>query len=137
MSEDHSIPIVLEMEGINYWQARPDLWNWGMADKPGYDPENRKNVEWSSWSPEDAVKVGWRNWGSQHRVLPMPNLSSPEYLEACYTELNHLIRSEEHTSELQSLMRLSYAVFCLKKKTRTHRPSKKEIDNTTHASNNH
>src|SRR3546814_6290503 len=28
-------------------------------------------------------------------------------------------RSEEHTSELQSLMRTSYAVFCLKKKTRT------------------
>src|SRR3546814_4044483 len=29
------------------------------------------------------------------------------------------IRSEEHTSELQSLMRISYAVFCLKKKKRT------------------
>src|SRR3546814_8486058 len=29
-------------------------------------------------------------------------------------------RSEEHTSELQSLMRLSYAVFCLKKKTNHH-----------------
>src|SRR3546814_5944961 len=29
-------------------------------------------------------------------------------------------RSEEHTSELQSLMRISYAVFCLKKKTKTH-----------------
>src|SRR3546814_2541544 len=28
------------------------------------------------------------------------------------------LRSEEHTSELQSLMRLSYAVFCLKKKTK-------------------
>src|SRR3546814_3772851 len=28
-----------------------------------------------------------------------------------------LFRSEEHTSELQSLMRISYAVFCLKKKT--------------------
>src|SRR3546814_10347886 len=28
-----------------------------------------------------------------------------------------MIRSEEHTSELQSLMRISYAVFCLKKKT--------------------
>src|SRR3546814_2412155 len=28
-------------------------------------------------------------------------------------------RSEEHTSELQSLMRISYAVFCLKKKTKT------------------
>src|SRR3546814_4473372 len=30
-------------------------------------------------------------------------------------------RSEEHTSELQSLMRISYAVFCLKKKTKQHK----------------
>src|SRR3546814_5233039 len=30
-----------------------------------------------------------------------------------------IVRSEEHTSELQSLMRISYAVFCLKKKTIT------------------
>src|SRR3546814_2975373 len=30
------------------------------------------------------------------------------------------LRSEEHTSELQSLMRISYAVFCLKKKTNIH-----------------
>src|SRR3546814_2549274 len=32
------------------------------------------------------------------------------------------MRSEEHTSELQSLMRISYAVFCLKKKTHQPRP---------------
>src|SRR3546814_9148233 len=32
---------------------------------------------------------------------------------------NSQIRSEEHTSELQSLMRISYAVFCLKKKKQT------------------
>src|SRR3546814_5303366 len=32
-------------------------------------------------------------------------------------------RSEEHTSELQSLMRISYAVFCLKKKNRKHKTS--------------
>src|SRR3546814_9814317 len=31
------------------------------------------------------------------------------------------VRSEEHTSELQSLMRSSYAVFCLKKKTKQYR----------------
>src|SRR3546814_5587569 len=31
-------------------------------------------------------------------------------------------RSEEHTSELQSLMRISYAVFCLKKKKTNHKP---------------
>src|SRR3546814_2802428 len=32
------------------------------------------------------------------------------------TSMGQAVRSEEHTSELQSLMRLSYAVFCLKKK---------------------
>src|SRR3546814_2390300 len=32
------------------------------------------------------------------------------------TQLRMIYRSEEHTSELQSLMRISYAVFCLKKK---------------------
>src|SRR3546814_8833979 len=32
----------------------------------------------------------------------------------------HRLRSEEHTSELQSLMRISYAVFCLKKKKQHH-----------------
>src|SRR3546814_9512521 len=31
--------------------------------------------------------------------------------------ISNVYRSEEHTSELQSLMRISYAVFCLKKKT--------------------
>src|SRR3546814_9534310 len=40
------------------------------------------------------------------------------------------LRSEEHTSELQSLMRISYAVFCLKKKTQqkpTHTRKKRHI----------
>src|SRR3546814_2335636 len=32
-------------------------------------------------------------------------------------QTRNILRSEEHTSELQSLMRISYAVFCLKKKT--------------------
>src|SRR3546814_1215587 len=43
------------------------------------------------------------------------------------------IRSEEHTSELQSLMRISYAVFCLKKKKPSiTRESKSTITNPTH-----
>src|SRR3546814_8377670 len=36
------------------------------------------------------------------------------------------IRSEEHTSELQSLMRISYAVFCLKKKKKTNQVSNED-----------
>src|SRR3546814_4005872 len=40
-------------------------------------------------------------------------------VKACLTEWS-IERSEEHTSELQSLMRISYAVFCLKKKRTTY-----------------
>src|SRR3546814_6557284 len=44
-------------------------------------------------------------------------------------------RSEEHTSELQSLMRISYAVFCLKKKKRNHQTQqteRKQRQSTSH-----
>src|SRR3546814_6331686 len=37
------------------------------------------------------------------------------------TAMEQMVRSEEHTSELQSLMRISYAVFCLKKKKTIHK----------------
>src|SRR3546814_6732376 len=43
-------------------------------------------------------------------------------------DLQAICRSEEHTSELQSLMRLSYAVFCLKKKKQHHRAKELEGD---------
>src|SRR3546814_5704723 len=48
------------------------------------------------------------------------------------------IRSEEHTSELQSLMRISYAVFCLKKKKTTHhnKPEINKKQNTKTLHNN-
>src|SRR3546814_7546243 len=40
----------------------------------------------------------------------------PHFAAATISTLFEVERSEEHTSELQSLMRISYAVFCLKKK---------------------
>src|SRR3546814_1160046 len=42
--------------------------------------------------------------------------SERDQIELRAVDLDSLIRSEEHTSELQSLMHISYAVFCLKKK---------------------
>src|SRR3546814_4450263 len=41
------------------------------------------------------------------------------------------LRSEEHTSELQSLMRISYAVFCLKKKKNNHNITTNQLPVTT------
>src|SRR3546814_2451808 len=49
--------------------------------------------------------------------LPRPMLHSKD-LDFSFSGLKTAVRSEEHTSELQSLMRISYAVFCLKKKTK-------------------
>src|SRR3546814_3341798 len=51
--------------------------------------------------------------------------TSAEYRAAAET-----VRSAEHTSELQSLMRISYAVFCLKKKKRKQHNTNKKSKNT-------
>src|SRR3546814_995946 len=48
----------------------------------------------------------------------------------------HAVRSEEHTSELQSLMRISYAVFCLKKKNKTTLITTSKHFNTTYTKSN-
>src|SRR3546814_4613011 len=68
------------------------------ADVPYVPFNERFRLERMSRSSWQAVA----RWGFKQE----PNV--PQVLEQ---------RSEEHTSELQSLMRISYAVFCLKKKT--------------------
>src|SRR3546814_8835148 len=47
-----------------------------------------------------------------------------------FASVEYIMRSEEHTSELQSLMRISYAVFCLKKKITKYINTDKSIDNS-------
>src|SRR3546814_4351576 len=56
---------------------------------------------------------------SQERMLMVLKPSKEAFAKAIF-EKWELDRSEEHTSELQSLMRNSYAVFCLKKKNKEH-----------------
>lgn len=91
LSEQFDLPVMVQLDGEQWWDNRPDLWNWWDDKKPGYNPENRKNVEWTAWTPDSAVKIGWRNWGRQLRVLPMPNLMSPAYRDACHIEMGKLI----------------------------------------------
>src|SRR3546814_1256041 len=56
-----------------------------------------------------------------------PAFCSSRALQAPVTrDLGHDGRSEEHTSELQSLMRISYAVFCLKKKKESYKINTKD-----------
>src|SRR3546814_5032655 len=60
---------------------------------------------------------------------PLSSLTTLPLLSRLGREVARLKRSEEHTSELQSLMRISYAVFCLKKK-------KKKINSTVQLQQN-
>src|SRR3546814_6071589 len=66
------------------------------------------------------VLVYGRDYAEEHEVLE----NGGEFYSL--TLLTLLGRSEEHTSEIQSLMRISYAVFCLKKKTTKKQTRKKE-----------
>src|SRR3546814_9024722 len=74
-------------------------------------------------SPSCLCKSGWVNQAKRmsHIAISIPRVDWKP-LKGCL-ELQST-RSEEHTSELQSLMRISYAVFCLKKKKLkiTHKP---------------
>src|SRR3546814_1839599 len=59
---------------------------------------------------------------SQRPVMMLGEVPVLSLFDLPISGFNHAVkwlRSEEHTSELQSLMRISYAVFCLKKKIRT------------------
>lgn len=92
LSAKHDVPVLIVLDGQNWWGYRSDLWNWWDKELAGFNPANASNVEWTDWGPEHAIKIAWRNWGSQIRVLPPPNLASPPYREACGVELTRLAR---------------------------------------------
>src|SRR3546814_2377234 len=81
----------------------------------------------------DSFHYGPPRWQARNEVVPMLHGRPVAVLggvripfcrqNTAYSDVGNLGRSEEHTSELQSLMRISYAVSCLKKKNK--------IDNNT------
>src|SRR3546814_8974613 len=81
-----------------------------------------------------------RSWVRKNSIAsllaPAPFLpeirSSPRARASVHIAMRRLMtRSEEHTSELQSLMRISYAVFCLKKKKKHKRKQQNNIQQKT------
>src|SRR3546814_5202319 len=69
------------------------------------------------------LRAGVNDWGGVSPVTPdHVNLEAPwphlDLLDRATAAAGRVLRSEEHTSEPQSLMRISYAVFCLKKKNK-------------------
>src|SRR3546814_1070958 len=69
-----------------------------------------------NWQSE-FLQLLWQVVGLAY-FLYVGSPASKENDDRLEAKVDELIRSEEHTSELQSLMRISYAVFCLKKKNK-------------------
>src|SRR3546814_1934161 len=97
-----------------FWTRASSLGGRGAAKK-----QVRLQSQGPALAPPPATAGG--GWEGVPRFeaspkAPLPNPSGPPAQLACVRRRASQWRSEEHTSELQSLMRISYAVFCLKKK---------------------
>src|SRR3546814_2247948 len=101
----NALPISFVHSGRHPGQASARLLYLGERE-----PGSRANVRALALDPrlkaEGDDESWWRHW-CDHRQRCVNSVARQEGAE----------RSEEHTSELQSLMRISYAVFCLNKKT--------------------
>src|SRR3546814_7329255 len=70
---------------------------------------------WERLQPRALALVAGRPGNKGSRLKPLLQVIRRGRRGCCLHPREHRLRSEEHTSELQSLMRISYAVFCLQK----------------------
>src|SRR3546814_10728805 len=96
--------LLLNLVGVALTDDKNLLWAFVQRYAPEASPETH---------PELDALIGHAAVYFRDFVKDSLNRRAPDGREA---EALRDLRSEEHTSELQSLMRISYAVFCLKKK---------------------
>src|SRR3546814_3050925 len=91
-----------------------------MASDVVMDSQDDEALGVQAAAPTDAdfraIFTSWKKMDNvAHATVSIPSRKPVDHIS-----LTSNYRSEEHTSELQSLMRISYAVFCLKKKKNKH-----------------
>src|SRR3546814_5536005 len=90
--------------GLLVRNIRGDTW-WAYGDANFFDERNAQNVAMVAEAAQISRNEIWSAFQGAVDVFGAVNL------------IPDVNRSEEHTSELQSLMRISYAVFCLQQNT--------------------
>jgi hypothetical protein len=76
-AREHDMAVMLSFDFHVAWKKRPDLWNWFDPDKPGYNPNNKYNVEWHGWDGPPN-RASYLNWGGLERRPP----------QMCFTSKN-------------------------------------------------
>jgi hypothetical protein len=74
-AREHDMAVMLHFDFHIAWKNRPDLWNWFDPARPGYNPDNRDNVEWHGWDGPPN-KVRYLNHGVLERLPPNMCLTS-------------------------------------------------------------
>lgn len=127
LAEDTDVPVFIPLNGFQWWNQMPELWNWfdpdgnaiqgctntDYAECPfpelrdpvyraryiaGYNPENRYNVEWQDVST--PMMPNWRNWGGGAFMhAPIPNLMHHSGAETSFRALQ-----EERVDQLTRLI---------------------------------
>src|SRR5579871_1126683 len=81
----YHLAVMLHFDFHVEWSNRPDLWNWFDPKKPGYNPDNRRNVEWFGWDGPPA-RARYLNWGEVQR-MPPPICFTSKAVRAEWTRL--------------------------------------------------
>ena len=72
----HDVAVYITVENLE-WENRPDLWNFNDQDRPGYDPDNARNVEWMDWDGTPHPHR-YRDWGRPEQMPPVICYNSPD-----------------------------------------------------------
>jgi hypothetical protein len=98
-----NLAVMLHFDFHVDWSNRPDLWNWFDPNKPGYNPDNRRNVEWFGWDGPPA-KARYLNWGAAQR-MPPPMCFTSRAVRAEWTRLIREVIAPPLRRELEILRR--------------------------------
>jgi hypothetical protein len=83
------VALYITIENLE-WTPRPDLWNYNDPEKPGYDRENVRNVEWMDWDGTPHPHR-YRNWGTPEQMPPVICYNSPTVLREVSQLINNHI----------------------------------------------
>jgi hypothetical protein len=103
VARKHDLAVMLHFDFHVDWSNRPDLWNWFDPKRPGYNPDNRRNVEWFGWDGPPA-QARYLNWGEVQR-MPPPMCFTSQAIRAEWTRLIRDVIAPPLKKELATLER--------------------------------